>query len=175
MVIARLSEDEYSPEFGSVVIRDGVFGGAVDGGLREPALLAESAGPSWGTVARAGAGWLQLNATDEYQRVLIEAHDGAPAPETEAWRDVLETPYLGGTGAVGFTTTTSGPAQSGTLPVDSPFLHHPLVAWEDPGHVLVAVRDTMYRLDVATGAYETAATGLFISCFVEAWPHKPAS
>jgi hypothetical protein len=104
-MIAQLHEEAYGPEFGSVVIRDddphGQFDDADSGGL-----LDESSGSLWGTVARAGAGFLQLDATDSDQRVLIEVHDGEPAPETGPWGDVVETPYFCRTGFIHLTTTT---------------------------------------------------------------------
>jgi len=106
-VIARLHEERYGPEFSSVVIRDDDphhrFDDGDDGGL-----LGESSGSLWGTVARAGCGFLQLNATDSDQRVLIEAHDTAPEPETRAWSDVVETPYFCRTGFIHLTRTTGG-------------------------------------------------------------------
>ncbi|MEV6850949.1 hypothetical protein [Actinoplanes sp. NPDC051411] len=119
-VIARLYEDEYGPEFGSVVIRDddpcGQFDDVDDGGL-----LGESSGSLWGTVARAGTGFLQLNATGSNQRVLIEAHDGEPGPETEPWGDVVETPYFCRTGFVHLTRTTGGTRHSWTaFPLGGP-------------------------------------------------------
>ncbi|BCY11215.1 hypothetical protein [Actinoplanes sp. L3-i22] len=108
-VIASLYEDEYRPEFGHVVIRD-----AGDGaGDVRAGLLARDAGGLAGTVARAGAGWLELHAGEDRQRVRIEAHDRAPEPESAGWLDVLETPYRSLTGLLGFTTTTGGPARTG--------------------------------------------------------------
>jgi len=109
-LVRFLADDEYRPEFSSVVIRDVTVGTRQR--LRAP-LLNEGAGPLWGTVGRAGAGWLQLAASDQYERVRLEAHDAGPPPESEDWRDVLETPYYSGTGTVGLTSTTGGNPGSG--------------------------------------------------------------
>jgi hypothetical protein len=66
-----------------------------------------------GHGGRAGAGWLQLNAVNVYQRVRIEAHDAVPPPESQRWQDVFETPYHCSTGTVGLTSTTDGNPYSG--------------------------------------------------------------
>ncbi|MBU2663786.1 hypothetical protein KOI35_09725 [Actinoplanes bogorensis] len=110
-LVRELYEDEYSPEFSSIVIRDAMTM-PTPLWLRAP-LLDESAGPLWGTVGRAGDGWLQLNAVGGYQRVRLEAHDEAPPPETERWTSVFEMPYFCGTGTVGFTSTTNASPYSG--------------------------------------------------------------
>ncbi|WP_250002103.1 hypothetical protein [Actinoplanes sp. M2I2] len=107
----ELYEDEYSPEFSSILIRDAVTDGP-EHLIRAP-LLGEDAGPMWGTVGRAGDGWLQLNALSGFHRVRLEAHDAAPPPEPEPWRDVFEMPYHCGSGRVGLTTTTNGSPYSG--------------------------------------------------------------
>lgn len=110
-LVGELYEDEYSPEFSSIVIRDALVDGP--GHLIRAPLLGEGAGPMWGTVGRAGDGWLQLNALSGFHRVRLEAHDAAPLPESELWRDVFETPYHCGSGTVGLTSTTNGSPYSG--------------------------------------------------------------
>lgn len=109
-----LDDDEYWPEFGTVVIRDKAYGRFEDDPDEDSLspLLTETAGPLFGTVARAGNGWLHLNSGGQPQQVRIEAHDDAPPVETGAWPDVMETPYRSVTGQVALAMTTSGPWSS---------------------------------------------------------------
>lgn len=100
-----LEDDEYLPEYGSVVIRDKY---AEDGLPALPnELLTELATEALsGTVATAGDGWLHGTAGDPYQAVRLEAHDVEPHPQLEEWEDVLETPFRSRSGriALGFLT-----------------------------------------------------------------------
>ncbi|WP_424186857.1 hypothetical protein ACOBQX_03215 [Actinokineospora sp. G85] len=101
-----IEDDEYWPEYGTLVIRDGV------GDDRLPelgGLLGELATSALGgEVATAGDGWLHGAAGDAHQAVRIEAHDGEPAVELGEWEDVLLTPYRSRTGSVGLGTLTGG-------------------------------------------------------------------
>jgi len=109
--IDSLEDEDYWPEFGTVVIRDKGdqrFEGERDGDA-DIFLLSELAGPLFGTVARAGNGWLQLTATDSRQHVRIETHDTMPLVESGPWLDIMETPYRSFSGMVAFATMTSGP------------------------------------------------------------------
>jgi hypothetical protein len=112
-------EDEYWPEFGTIVIRDAA---STTGRWQDfqSRALDEHEGPLFGTVARAGEGWLQMNAGDEPHRVRVEVHDRPVAAPDEPWLDVMETPYSCGTGAVGLTTMTSGPGYYGVMEVGAP-------------------------------------------------------
>jgi hypothetical protein len=58
------------------------------------------------------------------------------------------------------------------LPGTGPHPYIPQAAWEDSGHLLINLLGTVFRLDVSTGAYETAATDVAVRVFVQAWPHK---
>jgi hypothetical protein len=112
-------EDEYWPEFGTVVIRDAVSATRRWWDFQSRALD-EHEGPLFGTVARAGEGWLQLNAGDGPHQVRVEVHDLPVAVLDEPWLDVIQTPYSCGTGAVGLTTMTSGPGYYGVMEIGDP-------------------------------------------------------
>jgi hypothetical protein len=119
VLVSFHDQNEYWPEFGTVVLRDATSAAGRWQDFRSRALD-ESAGPLFGTMARAGEGWLQLNAGDEPHRVRVEVHDRPAAVPDEPWLDVLETPYTCGTGAVGLTTTTSGPGYYGVMEIGDP-------------------------------------------------------
>jgi hypothetical protein len=67
-LLGWLYEDEYSPELGSVVLRDAMAEG--ERRLAAP-LLDEHAGGLWGTVARAGAGWSPPGTPDQDLRLAL--------------------------------------------------------------------------------------------------------
>ncbi|TYB71262.1 hypothetical protein FXF51_02165 [Nonomuraea sp. PA05] len=97
---------DYWPEYGTIVVRD-TWGEET---VAEPELplLGEhdlDAQPS-GTIAKAGAGWLQASSRDGRHCVHLEAHD-APPPLDDGWDDVVETPYQARTGAVYLTSVMS--------------------------------------------------------------------
>lgn len=94
----------HSPEFGMLVVRDAPVG--PDGG--PPAEHAIEA-PPCGTIARSGHGQLEASAGDGRHAVRLERHD-SPPPLGDRWTDVVETPYITSTGAVGLTSVTGGPA-----------------------------------------------------------------
>ncbi|WP_431914797.1 DUF6042 family protein [Nonomuraea jabiensis] len=98
-----IAVEDYWPEYGTIVVRD-TWG-------EEPAvetnlpLLGEydlDTQPA-GTIAKAGAGWLQASSRDGRHRVRLETHH-APPPLDDGWDDVVETPYHCGTGAVYLTS-----------------------------------------------------------------------
>jgi Family of unknown function (DUF6042) len=109
--------DEYLPEYSTLVLRDALDGAARQAPQVTPAggeLLGEYATDalSAGTIARAGNGWLHGLAGDGYHRVRLEVHDHAPADDRSAWDDVVETPYRSATGSMGLTHVTSGWAKA---------------------------------------------------------------
>ncbi|WP_436519674.1 hypothetical protein [Actinoplanes sp. HUAS TT8] len=114
-VIADLEDDEYWPEFGSVVIRDAWPDDPDSVGEPMFPLLSEDVELLFGTVGRAGEGWLQLASGERCQRVRLEAHSGIPPQESGDWLDVVETPYRSVSGRVGLTSTTGGPAMFGMV------------------------------------------------------------
>ncbi|WP_152551998.1 hypothetical protein [Actinokineospora spheciospongiae] len=105
-MLGMVEDDEYLPEYGTLVVRDGVGGdrlpeaGGLLGELETSALSGE--------LATAGDGWLHGSTGDPYQEVRLEAHDGAPAVELGEWEDVLVTPYRSRTGSVGLGSLTGG-------------------------------------------------------------------
>src|SRR6266511_1243407 len=112
MALLRTFEnDEYLPEFGTVVLRDTFDPDARAALPPVGEMLGELATDALpgGSIARAGAGWLQASAGDGYHVVRLEAHDRAPADDRGAWEDVVETPYRSSIGSVGLAHMTSGP------------------------------------------------------------------
>lgn len=123
-LLHSVEDPEYWPEFGSIVIRDAAAPTGVDvAGPDAPMLDEYEVSLPWGTLGRAGGGWIHLSAGDAPQRIRIEVHDGAaPFEPGDAWSDVLETPYHSSTGWTGLTTTTSGPGNPGLeLGVPGPY------------------------------------------------------
>jgi hypothetical protein len=106
-LLRAVADDEYQPEFATLVVRDAGRGAFPAG----EELLDEHGGAQvdTGTVAGAGNGWLMAAVSDEYQRVWLEAHDGRPVDDAAAWSDVLETPYGSATGVVELTWMTGRP------------------------------------------------------------------
>ena len=92
-----------------MVVRDGVVPGDDDEYVCPPKALDEG-GPrvGFGTMGRAGVGWLQLRCNEGPQRVVMEVHDVRPPPVGEGWAEAFETPYRSESGSVGLTDMTDG-------------------------------------------------------------------
>ncbi|MGP3918245.1 DUF6042 family protein [Nonomuraea sp. 10N515B] len=118
-----IAVEDYWPEYGTIVVRDTWDEEPV--AETDLPLLDEhdlDAQPS-GTIAKAGAGWLQASSRDGRHRVRLEAH-GAPPPLDHGWDDVVETPYHAGTGAVVLTSVMSSDLYVDTpLELDAPGLY----------------------------------------------------
>jgi hypothetical protein len=169
-VVRRYRNDEHWPEYGTLVLRD-----APTEGQRAGSTEPERDGPPWdyppevqpsGTVARAGAGFLEGAARDAYQVVRLELHDAPPPDDRTDWDDVLETPYLSRTGAVGLTYVTGG-GGSPDLDLGQPGRYAVRVAvraggsdgdewclrfWPDPDASTVDIPRYLVRRRPATGA-----------------------
>jgi hypothetical protein len=130
MLLGSLQEEEYTAEYGILVLYDHWRGDA-DG--REPDLgpgldpelleLTAARVQPGGTVAHAGTGWLWARASsqDTYHVTRLESHDGPPADDHGDWDEVLETPYWSSTGAVQLGLLTGGPDPDGpALPIGRP-------------------------------------------------------
>ena len=107
--LGMVEDDDYLPEFGTLMIRDGGQPAERSAGAALLDEYATDAQPC-GTVARAGNGWLEGAAGDGHHTVRLEYHDRAVDEDHHDWDDVVETPYLSATGAVGLTYVTGGPA-----------------------------------------------------------------
>ncbi|WHT15792.1 hypothetical protein N8J89_21910 [Crossiella sp. CA-258035] len=113
-LLGMFIDDEYLPEYGTLVLID-----AYRGGDPEPPEGGEQLNPGalellgGGTVAIGGFGWLHGDACDGYHRVALELHDGPPPPERAPWTDVAETSYLSHSGFVGLTFLTGGVISEG--------------------------------------------------------------
>ncbi|MCG8916380.1 DUF6042 family protein [Actinokineospora sp. PR83] len=105
-VLGMIEDDEYLPEYGTLVVRDGEGRDRLPeaGGLLEE--LATSA--LSGELATAGDGWLHGTTGDPYQAVRLEAHEDEPAVELGEWEDVLVTPYRSRTGSARLGMLTGG-------------------------------------------------------------------
>lgn len=106
-LLGSFEDDEYRPEYGTLVVRD-VHGAPVDllpphdnPLLRENGTYALS-----GTIGSAGDGWLHARASDEYHVVRLEAHDGPPPDDLGDWTDAVETPYRSRTSALSLDSLT---------------------------------------------------------------------
>ena len=111
-LVRGFEEDEYNPEYSTLVLRDAwpPPGGTASyrpttAGL--PREYPSDSQPS-GTIARAGRGWLEGSGRDRYHNVRLELHDGPPADDGGEWPDVMETPFVSEIGAVGLTVLTGG-------------------------------------------------------------------
>lgn len=98
-------DDEFLPDYGTLVVRD-LFDDLPDlAGEPEPAAEARfelnTAAQPGGSIIRAGDGWLEAVSTDEYQHVRLEAHDCPPPDDRAAWEDVAETPFFTAGGRIG--------------------------------------------------------------------------
>ncbi|MCR6489102.1 hypothetical protein M8542_40385 [Amycolatopsis sp. OK19-0408] len=105
-----LEEDEYLPEYGTLVIRDR-YDAAGSAPLANE-LLGELATEALsGTVATAGDGWVHGHAGDPFQAVRLEAHDEPPPIVLEEWEDVVESPFHSRSGRVALGYLTGGESQ----------------------------------------------------------------
>jgi hypothetical protein len=79
-LLRAFRDDEYLPDYGTLVIRDAWTEVSED---EEPDLpgLSESDNVAVGGFARAGAGWLFAAAEGDYSDVILEFHDSAPADD----------------------------------------------------------------------------------------------
>lgn len=118
-MLRSVVDEEYLPEFSTLVVRDKHLFGQYDG---VPERLTEDAfgAQPGGTVAVAGAGWLKAAATGDYHEVRLEAHDTEPPADTADWLDVLETPYLSVNGSIGLSTVTGGDIEGEPLLLGDP-------------------------------------------------------
>jgi hypothetical protein len=114
-LLQMVDRDDYTPEFGTLVVRDTPWDETEDDGLwDEPeddtAPLAEHAADAQpcGTIARAGYGWLEAAAGDGGHTVRLEQHDSAPLAESAGWDVMVETPYGVVADGVGLTDVTGG-------------------------------------------------------------------
>ena len=121
-LLRTFDRDDYTPEFGTLVVRDAPWDEAEDDGLwDEPeddtGPLAEHATDAQpcGTIARAGYGWLEAAAGDGDHTVRLEQHDSAPLAESAGWDVMVETPYGVATAGVGLTAVTGGGPTSADL------------------------------------------------------------
>lgn len=102
-------DDEYLPEFGTVVLRDVWQRDGEPLPEHENGLLGELATEALpGTVATAGDGWLHGSAGDPYQQVRLEVHDSVPPADLDGWDEVLESPFRSRSGVVGLGLLTGG-------------------------------------------------------------------
>ena len=109
-LLSTYADDEYLPEFGTLMVRDHWDQGVVvvpqpDG--EPPREYPQDTQPT-GTLTRSGDGWLEGSAGDGYLIVRLEAHSSEPPDDRLEWTDVAETPYYSGVGAVGLTYVTGG-------------------------------------------------------------------
>ncbi|MFF1819619.1 hypothetical protein ACFVWG_20125 [Kribbella sp. NPDC058245] len=97
-VVGSVRDDDYWPEFGTLVVRDSGDGWAAD----------EDGEPtSIGTIARGGSGLLRAMAGDGPLEVLVQVHDGPVGEVSDVWEDVVEVPYRSGSGVIGLSDVTS--------------------------------------------------------------------
>ncbi|MBV9595057.1 MAG: hypothetical protein JO147_14815 [Actinobacteria bacterium] len=96
-------DEEYLPEFGTVVIRDARGVEPTSATPDFPETLSEhfSHAPVCGSFVRTGAGWLHAATSDIRQRVSVEVHDEAPEPIWDReYTEVAEAPFLTRSGVV---------------------------------------------------------------------------
>ncbi|WIX98319.1 hypothetical protein QRX60_30150 [Amycolatopsis mongoliensis] len=111
-LLEAYEDDEYLPEYGTLVVRD-----RYDPEGLEPLgneLLAEFATDALsGTVATAGDGWVHGHAGDPFQAVRLEAHDAPPSFVLDEWEDVVETPFHSRSGRIALGYLTGGEDDAG--------------------------------------------------------------
>jgi hypothetical protein len=111
-LLGAFEDDEYLPEYGTLVVRD-----RYDAEGPEPLdneLLAEFGTDALsGTVATAGDGWVHGHAGDPFQAVRLEAHDAAPSFALQEWEDVVESPFHSRSGRVALGHLTGGEDDTG--------------------------------------------------------------
>jgi hypothetical protein len=115
-LLRMVDRDDYTPEFGTLVVRDIPGDGPWDEG-EDVGPLAEHATDAQpcGTIARAGYGWLEAAAGDGYHTVRLEHHDSAPLADPAGWDDMVDTPYGAIADGVGLTDVTGGSPMSADL------------------------------------------------------------
>jgi hypothetical protein len=112
-LVRGFEDDEYNPEYSTLVLRDawpppgGTAGWTAPDATGLPREYPTDSQPA-GTIARAGRGWLEGSARDGFHVVRLELHDGPPADDGDEWHDIMETPYRSEIGAVGLTMVTGG-------------------------------------------------------------------
>ncbi|MDQ7810300.1 hypothetical protein Q5425_41805 [Amycolatopsis sp. A133] len=112
-LLGSLEDDEYLPEYGTLVIRDRYAADGLE--PLENELLGELATEALsGTVATAGDGWVHGHAGDPFQSVRLEAHDAPPPVGLDDWEDVVESPFRTRSGQVALGLLTGGEGD-GTL------------------------------------------------------------
>ncbi|MET9258974.1 hypothetical protein [Amycolatopsis sp. NPDC004079] len=100
-------DDEYSPEYGTIVLRD-VYRDKTLPALDNELLGENATGTVSGTVATAGDGWLYATADHLYQAIRCEAHDGPPELRLGNWEDIVESPFRSRSGIAGLGWLTGG-------------------------------------------------------------------
>ncbi|MGW3963682.1 hypothetical protein ACWED2_27960 [Amycolatopsis sp. NPDC005003] len=106
-LLGILEDDEYLPEYGTLVVRDRHAADGLE--PLENELLGELATEALsGTVATAGDGWVHGHAGDPFQSVRLEAHDAPPRLELDGWEDVVESPFHSRSGRVALGFLTGG-------------------------------------------------------------------
>ncbi|GAA0951580.1 hypothetical protein GCM10009554_53250 [Kribbella koreensis] len=129
-VLGTFEDDDYLPEFGTLTVRDAASGHVeyVDAGLLEQ--YATEAQPC-GTIARAGAGWLEAASGDLPCHVRIQVHDSPPnLDEPLEWVELVELPYRSASGVIGLTSVTgSWPEEH--LPLGAPGPYRVRVAHQE--------------------------------------------
>ena len=112
-LLGILEDDEYLPEYGTLVVRDRYAADGLE--PLENELLGELATEALsGTVATAGDGWVHGHAGDPFQAVRLEAHDALPSVVFDDWEDVVESPFHSRSGRVALGLLTGG-EHDGTL------------------------------------------------------------
>ncbi|WP_284744175.1 hypothetical protein [Amycolatopsis sp. RTGN1] len=112
-LLGFLEDDEYLPEYGTLVVRDRYAADGLE--PLENELLGELATDALsGTVATAGDGWVHGYAGDPFQSVRLEAHDAPPSVVVDDWEDVVESPFHSRSGRVALGLLTGG-EYDGTL------------------------------------------------------------
>ncbi|MET8355071.1 hypothetical protein [Micromonospora sp. NPDC005206] len=106
-VVRAFEHDDYSPEYGLVVLRDPDDPGEPGDDPELPRGRDREDEPT-GTFAGAGAGWILCQAGDGHHMVRLELHDGPPPADHAGFDDVLETPYRASSGGLSLTVLTGG-------------------------------------------------------------------
>ncbi|OXM60026.1 hypothetical protein [Amycolatopsis vastitatis] len=112
-LLGFLEDDEYLPEYGTLVVRDRYDADGLE--PLENELLGELATDGLsGTVATAGDGWVHGHAGDPFQSVRLEAHDAQPSVVVDDWEDVVGSPFHSRSGRLALGLLTGG-EYDGTL------------------------------------------------------------
>ena len=102
-LLRGLDDHGYWPAYGTLLVRDAVREGPdrirVSDLLKEYGIGAQPCG----SIARAGDGWIDGQASDQHHTVRLEVHDSPPDDDTAQWTDAVEWPFVtGGTVALAF-------------------------------------------------------------------------